>query len=206
MVLEVEQVGTQNGAQNGARREPGPWRWTVESFAQIASTGVFEGQRVELIDGEIRAMMPMGPLHLCSTTNLSYVLIDKLPRSLRVLVQMPITLSSSSQPEPDIAVVDASVIQNQQAPTTAHLVIEVSDSTLRSDRSAKAALYASAQIAEYWIVDVNARTIEVLREPVPNTAEPLGWRYSSIRLLSEDAQAAPLCAPDVSFAVRELLP
>lgn len=201
MVMELEQVGTVESARP---RQSGPWRWTVPMYEQVAATGVFDGRRVELIDGEIVAMMPMGVPHIDGTTNLTYALIDNLPRSLRVLVQMPLTLSQSSQPEPDVAVVEAST--RGQRPTTAHLVVEVSDSTLRDDRTTKASLYASAQIAEYWILDVNARTMEVLREPMEDAASLLGWRYGQTQVLREDALVSPLCAPEVELSVRAMLP
>lgn len=206
MVMEAERIGAQQNGASQKSAQAGPWRWTVEMYRQAGEMGWFEGRRVELVNGEIIEMMPMGPLHIGSTTNLTYALIGKLPSTLKVLTQMPITLSQNSAPIPDVSVINASVIQNRQIPTTAHLVAEVADSSARSDRTTKAALYASAQIPEYWILDVNARTLEVLREPMEDSSEPLGWRYGHTQVLREDATVAPLCAPDVTFTVREMLP
>ncbi len=200
MIMELEQVGAQNGARP---RQAGPWHWTVEWYEQASELGWFEGRRVELVDGEITEMSPMGVPHINSTTNLTYAFIDKLPRSLRVLVQIPLTLSEDNQPEPDVAVVDASSMS--QRPTTARLVVEVSDSTLRFDRTTKDALYASARIPEYWILDVNARTLEVRRDPVEDALSSSGWRYGSTRALRESDSVSPLCAPDVSLDVRDML-
>jgi Uma2 family endonuclease len=210
MVAELEQVGAaqsnspqSNGTHSNSVRG-GPWRWTVEQYQQAGELGWFEGQRVQLIEGKVIQMNPMGEPHAIGTTNLAYAFIDKLPRTLRVRSQMPIYPNNISAPEPDIAVVDADLIG--QRLSTARLVVEVSDATLAFDRTTKATLYASAQVPEYWIVNVNARTLEVLREPIEDDAEPLGWRYGSAQTLRENASLAPLCAPDVTFSVSELLP
>lgn len=203
MVAELEQVGAAQDTQNGHARG-GPWQWTVEQYQKAGELGWFEGQRVQLIEGKVIEMNPMGEPHAVGMGKLQRQFNRNLPDSLFVRGQSPIHINATSAPEPDIAVVDAVIVG--QRPTTARLVVEVSDATLAFDRTTKATLYASAQIPEYWILDVNARSLEVLREPIPDAIEPLGWRYGHLQVLGEDAAVAPLCAPDVTFFVRDLLP
>jgi Uma2 family endonuclease len=90
-------------------------------------------------------------------------------------------------------------------PTTAVLVVEVSDSTLDYDRGQKASLYARAGIADYWIVNLVDRRLEVRRTPIADTTQALGHGYASVTELVPPATISLLAAPHVSFAVADLL-
>lgn len=189
-----------------------PWRWTVEQYGKLTSHGdwLFFGelnnQRVELIGGQIIAVRTMTEAHACALSLTLREFTLRLPRSLRVLARSPLHLSPWDMPDPDITVGDGSTERQQEIPTTARLVLEVSDFTLSFDRTTKASLYASARIAEYWILDVNACTLEVLRDPMEDAASPSGWRYGRTQVLREDALISPLCAPEVELSVHEMLP
>lgn len=116
-------------------------------------------------------------------------------------------LGDTSKPEPDLAIVTG-VPRDYLAshPITAELVIEISDATLRADQTTKAALYARAQIAEYWIVNLVDRTLEVRRQPSPLEGELLGHGYRYTQILLPGESIAPLGTPNSVTGVDELLP
>jgi hypothetical protein len=121
-------------------------------------------------------------------------------------VQLPIVLDDESEPEPDIALArgeDDDFALEHPHPESLVLVVEVSDSTLRFDRSLKADNYARAQIGEYWILNIEDRQLEVLRQPVQSTTSSTGWRFVGRTVLRESDSIAPLFAPQERFAVSE---
>jgi Uma2 family endonuclease len=121
---------------------------------------------------------------------------------------MSLDLSPHSVPDPDLAVVPGTPRSYMTAsnPTTALLIVEVSESTLPYDRRAKASLYAAAGIADYWIVNLVQRQLEVHRDPVADTAQPYGFRYASRSILDPADVVAPLAAPQARITVADLLP
>jgi Uma2 family endonuclease len=122
-------------------------------------------------------------------------------------LQSPLALGEHSEPEPDIAVVAGAPLDYLEAhPTTAALVIEVADSSLRLDRRFKAAVYARAGLQEYWIVNLIDRTLEVHRDPQPPVEGAEDWTYRSVEVLRQPAVVTPLDAPDARIAVADLLP
>ena len=124
-----------------------------------------------------------------------------------VRTQLPLVLDSYNKPEPDIAVVIGSIRDYANAhPTTALLVVEISDTTLRYDRTAKAALYARANIADYWIVNLGNRVLEVHRQPAPMDDMPLGFGYLSITRHIITDSVSPLAMPQATISVADLLP
>ena len=105
-------------------------------------------------------------------------------------------------PEPDIAIVEGSFRDfEKNHPTTAMLVVEVSDTTLHFDRSEKLSLYASANVTEYWILDLNSRKLEVYRIPDRSIG-----RYLQKRILSENDFVSPAFAPGCEISIGDLLP
>lgn len=111
--------------------------------------------------------------------------------------QLPIALSDDTEPDPDAAVIDLGSSYFEH-PHTARLIIEVADSSLKDDR-AKIAVYSSAGIPEYWIVNLGARTVEVY-------TAPHGARYDELRTLRSGDILRPTNVPDVEIAVSEILP
>lgn len=122
-------------------------------------------------------------------------------------VQGPLDLSPSSQPEPDVAVVQGQARNYARAhPITALPVVEVSESTLSFDRGEKASLYASAGIPEYWVVNLVDRRVEVYRDPVPVTGQPYGYGYRSCtHYFAADTITSAAMSQSV-IAVANLLP
>ncbi len=175
--------------------------WTREEFCRLDDLGFFDPEeRLELIQGEIIDMGTQGSPHYQATDRTTRVLMSIFEPACWVRNQGPLRLSNVSQPVPDVAVVTGTRDDYDDHPTTAVLVVEVSDTSLSLDRNRKAQVYAQAGIADYWIVDVNHRQLEVRRHPNPEGG------YSEVRVLHDADTVAPLAAAHVSIAVKDLLP
>ncbi|MGH7171892.1 MAG: Uma2 family endonuclease [Gemmataceae bacterium] len=185
--------------------EPTPRRWTREEYYQMGDLGLFHGQRVELIEGEIMVLSPQNWPHTSTVDRVGEALRRVLGTGFWVRMQFPLNLSTSD-PEPDVSVVAGRFEDYSDHPTTAVLIVEVSESTLAYDRSRKASLYARAGIADYWIVNLVDHQLEVRRDPQPDPSQPYGHSYASVTTLVPPAVVNPLAAPKVSLAVADLLP
>jgi len=184
---------------------PRPMRWTVDEYYRIYEAGLFRGKRVELIRGEIIEMSPMLSPHATSIRLVSELLGGLLTKGFEVRPQMPMSLSESDEPEPDVAVVIGSIRDFTDAhPSTAQLVVEVSLTSLRFDRTVKLRLYAEHMIGEYWILNLKQRQLEVYRGPTRDVLE--GFTYSEKLVFEEGDVVAPLAKPDVTVAVADMLP
>jgi Uma2 family endonuclease len=166
-------------------------------YDRMVELGLFQDERVELIRGVLVKMSPQYAPHASTVDKLNELLMVRLHGRFRVRIQSPLALSDDSEPEPDVAIVALGDYDTEH-PTTALLVIEVADSSLRADR-AKAAVYASAGIGEYCIVNLGARTVEVY-------SSPEGDRYAEARTLRESDTLRPAALPDVAIALAEILP
>lgn len=168
----------------------------------MAETGVLgPGARVELLEGEIIDMSPIGPLHGGVVNRLLRLFTWALPGRCLVTVQNPVHLDAHSEPQPDLMLL-------RPAPddyTTRHpraddvlLLIEVADTSLDYDRNEKLPAYGHAGIREVWLVNLEEETVEVYREP-----HLAG--YSSTMVLRAGDRACPLAFPDAAVEVAELL-
>src|SRR5947209_2506807 len=124
--------------------EPRTYRWSREEFHQMSDLGWFDEKRVELIDGEIIEMPVQKGPHAMAVLLARDTLEAAFGPGRVVRTQAPLNLGSSSEPEPDVSVVPGTVRDYPDHPTTALLVVEVSETTLWLDRNRKAPLYASA--------------------------------------------------------------
>jgi Uma2 family endonuclease len=185
--------------------EPTPRRWTREEYYRMGELGLFHGQRVELIEGEIMVLSPQNWPHTSTVARVEEVLRRVLGTAFWVRTQFPLNLSTSD-PEPDVSVVAGRLQDYSDHPTTAVLIVEVSDSTLAYDRTRKASLYARAGIADYWIVNLVNNQVEVHRDPRPDPAQFYGHGYASVIVLVPPAVVNPLASPQVSLAIADLLP
>jgi Uma2 family endonuclease len=186
--------------------EPEPRRWSKAEYYRMAELGWFQGQRVELLEGEIVVLSPQNRLHAATTDKVAEVLRKVLGPGFWVRMQLPLDLGASTEPEPDVSVVAGARGDYRDHPTTALLVVEVSDTTLRHDRVRKSGLYARAKIADYWMVNLTHRQLEVRRSPVPYAGHRTRARYTSRSVLTAADSISPLVAPHVSIAVLDLLP
>ena len=185
--------------------EPTPRRWTREEYYRMGDLGFFHGQRVELIEGEIMLLRPQSWPHASTVDRVAEALRRVLGTSFWVRTQFPLNLSTSD-PEPDVSVVHGRREDYSDHLTTAVLIVEVSDSTLSYDRNRKASLYARAGIADYWIVNLVDKQLEVRRDPRPDPSQHYGHGYASVTTLVPPAVVNPLAATQVSVAVADLLP
>jgi Uma2 family endonuclease len=183
-------------------------RWTVEEFQNASDAGLFGPQeRLELVEGEIFEKMTQNSLHSTGIRNCEEEMRHVFADGFDVRVQMPITLSNTSRPDPDVAVVTGSRFDYEEAhPTTAVLVIEVSDSTLAFDRTQKATMYACAGIPEYWVLNLNDRQLEVYRQPAPLASQAETHQYLILLHLADTEMVSPLANPQSSVCVADLLP
>ena len=187
---------------------PTPHNWTVNEFERLFELGLFApDKKFELLEGEIFQKMSQNAPHIRAILMAQYKFLQVFGSNYLVCVQVPLILGENSKPEPDIAIVQGTLDDPEVVPaTTAELVIEISDSTLVQDQTTKAAIYARAQIAEYWIVNLVERTLEVRRQPAPMPNELLGHGYRSTQILLPGESIAPLGAPNSTIGVDELLP
>lgn len=173
-----------------------PLRFTVEDYHRLLEVGFLsENDRVELLDGVIYTVAPMGSRHIANITNLNRILVKAFEDKAVVSVQCPISLAPSSEPEPDFALLrlpQSSYVDKVPQAEDAYLLIEVADTTLSTDRTAKLSAYARADIPEVWILNVRAEQLEVYRDPD-------GELYSSKSTLSKGQKAAPAAFPDVEL-------
>ncbi len=183
-------------------------RWTRQEYDRMVEAGVFApGERVELIDGEVLAMTPQGSLHATAVRLVEEALRTAFGGGHDVRVQMPLALDPSSEPEPDVAVVQGSPRDYRDAhPTSPLLVVEVGDATLDYDRGNKASLYARAGIADYWLLNLLDRRLEVYRAPAPDPQSRYGWAYRTVRSYGAGDRISPLAAPAALARVDDLLP
>jgi Uma2 family endonuclease len=120
--------------------------------------------------------------------------------------QGPLALDEESEPEPDLAVVPGSFRDYRSAhPSRPALVVEVAESSLLLDREHKGSLYARAGLADYWIVNLSERRLEIYREPAPDAGAAFGWRYRSVIVPEADAWVSPLARPSARVRVADLL-
>ena len=173
--------------------------FTVDEYYEMARVGILKpDERVELLDGEIVRMNPIGSPHAWCVKRLTRIFYGFEDRFI-VSVQDPLRLNDRSEPEPDIVLVQLDTPEDRHPePQDVLLVIEVADSSIRVDRRRKLPMYARAGIPEYWIVDLNTDRIENYRDPVRS-------RYRSVTLLARGDAVSPQFAPDLVVDVSTVL-
>ena len=170
------------------------YHWTRKKYEAMIEAGILTTEdRVELIDGMIVSMPPQNSYHAGMIEVIEDELRTICGAGYAIRVQMPLALDDRSEPEPDLAVVKGRPREHLEAhPTTALLIIEVSDATLRTDQTTKKTLYARNFIPEYWIVSLPDKRLEVYRDPQGETyqTEQLLTRGDVIQPLFCDAKIA----------------
>jgi Uma2 family endonuclease len=185
--------------------DPQPRRWTKDEYHRLADLGFFDGQKVELLEGELVVSSPQNWPHAVTVDRSAEVLRQAFGSGYWVRSQLPLDLGQVSEPEADVSVVPGRREDYSAHPTTADLIVEVSDSTLASDRGQKGSLYARARIQDYWIINLIDHQLEVYRNPVPDASQVYGHRYADRLILKKGDVVRPLAAPHVQIAVADLL-
>jgi Uma2 family endonuclease len=183
-------------------------RFTRPEYERLAELCFFlPGERLELIDGFLIVREPQNSPHATAVRLVVRALRAVFRSGWLVDSQMPVALDEYSQPEPDVAVVRGDIRDYRHGhPTRAELIVEVAESRLAFDREYKASLYARAGIADYWVLNLVDRVLEVHREPESSEIAPYGFRYRAITPLATPATVSPLAAPTATIPVADLLP
>jgi Uma2 family endonuclease len=178
-----------------------PHRFTVEEYFRMAGSGVLApGAKVELMDGEVVDMLPIGPFHSGSVNYLAEIFTERSHGRWQVAVQSPLLLGPHDMPEPDVMLLRRSEDRykaRHPAAGDVYLIIEVSDSSLAYDLHTKVPLYARAGIPEVWILNVPQKQLEVYRDP--------GLSGYGSKTVLRDGEAAPALFPDATVPVAGLV-
>lgn len=176
--------------------------FTVDEYCRMGEVGIFGSEaRLELIEGEILEMSPMGTRHAACANRALAIFAGRLAGRAMLSIQNAVLLSRATMPQPDVVLArprEDYYSGKHIAPEDIHLVIEISDSTLLYDRDRKMPLYARAGVRELWIENLQNDVILVYRDPGPKT-------YSTSRTLHRGESISAEAFPDIIFTVDELL-
>jgi Uma2 family endonuclease len=183
-------------------------RFSRAEYERLIELGVFQpGEDIELLGGELIVAEPQDALHYTAIRRTAKALEATFGPGWEVRTEGPIGLDDDSEPEPDVAVVPGKPEDYSRShPSRPVLTVEVAESSLALDRHRKGSLYARAGLADYWVLNLVDRVLEVYREPAPDAAAPFGWRYTRSEVFRADTRVRPLAAPGASVGVSQLLP
>lgn len=176
--------------------------FTVTEYHRMAEAGILsEDDRVELINGEIVQMAPIGSRHQACVDRLTQLLFSQAAQRAIVRVQGPIHLAEHTEPQPDITLLKPRpdfYAQSHPSPEDILLLIEVTETHAAYDREVKVPLYARFGVQEVWVVDPDGEKLEVFSQPSAD-----GYRL--VRTMRRGEAVSPLWAPDLSFPVDAIL-
>jgi Uma2 family endonuclease len=179
-----------------------PWRFTADQYQRMGETGILcEDDRVELIDGVIVEMTPVGLRHIATVDRCNREFTRQVGDRAIVRVQSPLRVSPRSEPQPDVTILRDRAdfyAGGHAGPADVLLVVEVSEISLAYDRRVKLRLYAEAGVPEVWLVNLRDDCIEA-------SYEPAGGRYQQRELLQRGAACSPHALPEVLIAVDAIL-
>ena len=179
------------------------YRFTVDEYYAMAHAGILkENARVELVQGEIVEMAPIGDRHASCVDRLAETLTIQLQRWALVRSQNPLFIDENTAVQPDIMLLvrrDDYYASSAPGPNSVLLLVEVSDTTLSYDRNVKFPIYAHSGIPEVWIVDLHSRQLEVFTQPSSEG-------YASSQTLSSGDSVSPSAFDDISLAVDDIIP
>lgn len=177
-------------------------RFTVAEYYRMAQAGILgEDERVELIDGEIVQMTPIGPGHMGNVNRFHTRFVLDFGDVAVISGQNPVHLDEYHEPQPDLALLHPrSDFYTSALPTPedVFLLVEVADTSIDYDRHVKMPLYARFAIPEVWLLDLRQQAISVYRDPTPDG-------YRAVRVVRRGERLAPLAFPDRELAVDDLL-
>ncbi len=169
-----------------------------EEYERLVEAGVFEGERIELLSGRLVEMSPQGDRHAHVVRRLNRLLVLAADQRAQVDPQLPLIAGEDSIPEPDVALIPWSH-QEARHPDEAYLVIEVADSSLRLDREVKRPLYASADVPQYCIVNLQDDVVEIYEDPH-------GDHYRSSRTVGRGESFEVKALPGLVLRVDDFMP
>jgi Uma2 family endonuclease len=183
--------------------DPKRYRFTRADYHEMARAGILKPNvRVELIDGDIVEMNPIGRPHRSCVNRLNDIFAPNVRATAIVQIQASIPLGDHGEPEPDLVLLrrraDFYATGDEETPEDVLLVVEVADSSEPYDRRTKGPLYARFGIREYWIVDLNNHRIQRYLDPTPDG-------YRTTRIYRRGESLSPLAFPDLLIAVDDVL-
>ena len=177
-------------------------RFTVSEYHQMAEAGILgEDDRVELIDGEVTEMVPIGRRHSGCVNRLNKLFVETFGYDAVVSVQNPIVLGDYTEPQPDLSILKPRsdfYSGGHPTPEDIFLLVEVGETSADLDREVKVPLYARSGIAEVWLVDLEQETVTIYRDPAP-----AGYRTG--QLVRRGGRLAPLAFPGRWFEVAGIV-
>jgi len=177
-------------------------RFTVADYHRMAEAGILgEDDRVELIEGEIVDMTPIGRRHQARVDRLNDLFTEGLGKKVIVRVQGAIRLSELSEPQPDLVLLRRRAdfyVDADAGPADVLLIVEVADTSLPHDQDVKVPLYARAGIPEVWLVDLNGEGVAVYREPRPGG-------YREVLTVRGSDRLSPQAFPELVLTPRQIL-
>ncbi|ERT09974.1 restriction endonuclease family protein [Lyngbya aestuarii BL J] len=177
-------------------------RFTISEYHQMAEVGILTpSDRVELINGEIIEMSPIGKRHAACVNRLNQLFSQSLGDRILISVQNPILLNNLSEPQPDIALLqprsDFYASGHPQA-SDIFLIVEVADSSINYDQEVKIPLYSASGITEVWLIDLNQNILQVYQQPTPNN-------YQIIQQFQPENSLSSLAFPENNFRVDQMI-
>ncbi|MCS6803087.1 MAG: Uma2 family endonuclease [Chloroflexota bacterium] len=189
-------------ASQRAAAEPRPRRFTVAEYHRMGRVGILRpDERTELLDGIVVAMTPVSDSHAAAVKRTNHFFGRRVPEDVIVSVQDPIRLDDLNEPQPDVALLRPRADFYARATPTAEdvlLLVEVAVHSLEYDLGPKAAAYAKAGIRDYWVADLDAGQLIILRLPAQSG-------YQSVTRLQRGETVAPLALPDLTVPVEAIL-
>jgi Uma2 family endonuclease len=177
--------------------------WTVQDYHRMGEVGILDPtERTELIAGQIILMVAKGTPHVIALQLLAREFLGQLGDNTLIRTQDPIHLNDSSEPEPDLVIVQGEIldyVDRHPQPSDIHLLVEVADTTLNYDCQTKAKIYAQAGILDYWVIDIKNRQVHIFRDPTS-----IG--YASHLILAESQIVSSLAFPTIVLPITSLLP
>jgi Uma2 family endonuclease len=182
--------------------------WTRSEYDRLIEIGFFhEDDPIELLGGHLVVREPQHAPHATAVRLVDEALRRAFGPGWDVRSGLPVALDDESEPEPDVCVVPGGPRDYRDAhPSHPVLIVEIALSSLHLDRRIKSSLYVRAGIADYWIVALPDRHIEVRRHPVADAAAAHDWRYAQVVVYGPGDIVSPLAAPQAAIPVADLLP
>ena len=176
-------------------------KFKVNEFYKLAEVGILsEDARVELLDGQIMVMAPIGETHRTVVDALAEIFADHRRARYRVGVQNPLRIDDENEPQPDVVLYDRAVLGRHPTPVETFLVVEVADASLGYDQRSKIPVFAAAGLKEVWIVDLINNCIHTYRHP-----ETANRVYAAVSSFDRATSVSPHAFPDIRIRLAELL-
>lgn len=179
-------------------------RFTVDEYFRMSEAGVFDGKRVELLNGRVIPMHAQNDPHMWCISETNRALTRRLPEDrFWIIIQGTLRLPPLAAPNPDLHIFDCAEGTASAEPPPVSLVIEVSDTTCKRDSGKKLKIYAEAGVPDYWVVNLAYRRVEVYRKP---SNERTGWTYPERADVDMNGMLTALKLPTLTVAVSEIIP